>query len=195
MPEVAAQHNVKTFLIGFVRLSGFELNSISKAVGSDLTELFANRPKNPGQYLAFSDAEIAYYYKRVSLECKFQDIAFSTCYIGNGEKDYWSYQDLWSNKRDCCNAVGVTKGFVHGQTSQAIPWAERLQHTNLKGLSPEVSEPNFLKQTTPIQRKFILEAPTDSNVLIGPAQELLASHMQLPLVAALKSTHESELRE
>jgi DNA repair photolyase len=193
MPEVAAQHNVKTFLIGFVRLTGYELASISTACSQNLSNLFTNQTKILGKYLTFSDAEIAYYYKRVSEECKFQGIDFSTCYIGNGEKDYWSYQGLWKNKKDCCNAVGVTKGFVHGQTSQAIPWAERLQHTNLKGLMPEVSEPNFLEQTTPIQRSFIMEAPRDSNVLIGPAQELLASHMQLPMVAALKKRDESEV--
>ncbi len=28
---------------------------------------------------------------------------FSTCYLGLGESYFWKDQDLWADKKDCCN--------------------------------------------------------------------------------------------
>jgi hypothetical protein len=48
-------------------------------------------------------------------------------------KDYFQYQDLWSNKKDCCDALGFVKGIT--KTSQDVAWAERHKHAPSKELS------------------------------------------------------------
>src|SRR5690606_1881483 len=74
----------------------------------------------------YSDKEIAYYYLRLKEETEKHGIRFNVCYIGNGEKDYYQYQKLWSNQRDCCDALGNVPAFA--RTSQDVPWSERRRH-------------------------------------------------------------------
>ncbi|MDB5037171.1 MAG: putative repair photolyase, partial [Bacteriovoracaceae bacterium] len=109
--DAVAEHNVGTLLAGVVRLSPVALKQFSLAIGQDYSKFFsANALKERGDK-RFSDSEIAYYYKQLQIDCRKKGVQFTTCYIGNGEKDYFQYQDLWENKSDCCNARGKVSGF------------------------------------------------------------------------------------
>ncbi|MEW6056153.1 MAG: radical SAM protein [Bdellovibrionota bacterium] len=127
--QLAAAH-VPSVLVGFVRLTSYSVNQVTEATGTDFKEFFrpevtktgkgGNRDKN------YSDSEIAFYYKKFQSECARRNMRFSTCYIGNGIKDYYQYQELWSNKSDCCDVVGNVSEFR--ETSQSIPWSDRIRH-------------------------------------------------------------------
>jgi DNA repair photolyase len=148
MPHVIAQHKVKTLLAGVVRLSGFELNQIQKAAGIDLRPFFSDQVNSGSSHKRYSDAEIRYYYERLYRLCKDAGLQFTTCYIGNGEKDYWQYQNLWSNKKDCCNAVNQIEGFKDAQTARDIPWNERMKHSSCKTITPESDRVNVKELLT-----------------------------------------------
>lgn len=125
-----ADSSVSSVLAGFVRLSNWSINNISKASGVDLKQFF--KPdvlaKNGDKH--FSDAEISYYYREIHKKCLKHNMRFNTCYIGNGVKDYYQYQNLWSNKKDCCDAVGKVDAFK--RTSQEISWNVRAKHAPCK---------------------------------------------------------------
>lgn len=123
---------VPTVLPGFVRLSGYSVNVIAETTGINFNEFFrpeiASQGKAGNREKNFSDSEIAYYYARLHSEAAKRGIRFSTCYIGNGIKDYFQYQHLWTNKTDCCDARPNVKGF--GSSCQDIPWSEREKFSN-----------------------------------------------------------------
>jgi DNA repair photolyase len=115
---------VDTILAGFVRLSPEAINRMEKVLKINLKQFF-----KPELYLQrgdkrYSDSEIAYYYGLMQKECRLHQVRFSTCYIGNGIKDYYQYQNLWSNKQDCCDIKVFNPGFE--KTSQDIPWEKRI---------------------------------------------------------------------
>jgi DNA repair photolyase len=129
IPELA-EAKVPSLLAGFVRLSSRAVNNMSKASGIDVRSFF--RP----DYLAmrgdkrYSDREIAAYYKLFADACKSNGVRFTTCYIGNGLKDYFQYQNLWDNKKDCCDVIGNVKAFQ--TTSQSIDWSFRMRQAPCK---------------------------------------------------------------
>ena len=125
-----AETGVQTLLAGFVRLHTFALRNMKKELGLDLFPFF--KPELSQNYgdNRYSDSEIAFYYKLLQIECAKVGIRFTTCYIGNGLKDYYKYQDLWSNKSDCCDIRGNVAGFK--TTAQDIPWSDRLVHAPAK---------------------------------------------------------------
>ncbi len=127
-----AEYKPHTVLAGFVRLSTPAINSITKATGVDFREFFTPETMQANGDKKFSDAEIAYYYKEISKRSREAGLRFTTCYIGNGIKDYFQYQKLWSNKSDCCDIVGNIESFK--KTSQSISWAEREKHAAYKNL-------------------------------------------------------------
>jgi hypothetical protein len=61
----------------------------------------------------FSAAETAYYYSTIQKLCEKHGLRFSTCYIGNDARgeSFDRYQHLWSNRADCCDAVGNVPAF------------------------------------------------------------------------------------
>lgn len=117
---------VPSVLAGFVRLSPVAVHQLSKATGIDLKRFFDPKLQVRSNDRKYSDREIAYYYRELHEQCKRHDIRFSTCFIGNGLKDYFQYQSLWSNKSDCCDARGNVPSFK--ASSQQIPWHTRLNH-------------------------------------------------------------------
>lgn len=121
-----ADAGVPSLLAGFVRLSPWSVNNMTKATGIDFSSFFTAENSRGRADRKYSDREIAYYYKRIKERCNSEGIRFSTCYIGNGIKDYFQYQNLWNNKSDCCDVVGNVKSFAN--TSQTIPWDERMKH-------------------------------------------------------------------
>lgn len=118
---------VKTLLAGFVRLSHFAIKNVSNASGIDLRPFFRADIPQGAKDLHYSDSEIAYYYKILQSKALKSGIRFSTCYIGNGLKDYFQYQSLWANRSDCCDIRGNVPGFK--TSAQSIPWSERRSHS------------------------------------------------------------------
>lgn len=124
---------VPSLLAGFVRLSKSAINSMSKSLELDLSSFFKPEFFEARGDKRYSDMEISAYYKDLSQLCRKNDIRFSTCYIGNGEKDYYQYQNLWDNKGDCCDVIGNVAGFK--KTSQSISWEDRLKHAPSKDIA------------------------------------------------------------
>jgi DNA repair photolyase len=135
MVDEIASYGVQSILAGFVRLSPFALNQIEAACGTDLRPFFTNRIKLNRKDWNYSDAEIRAYYERIQAKCLQNNIQFTTCYIGNGESQFWRDRDLWSNKSDCCNARGRIKEFT-GETSREINWDTRMKFTSIKCSTP-----------------------------------------------------------
>jgi hypothetical protein len=53
------------------------------------------------------------------------------CAEWNGIKDYFQYQDLWSNKRgDCCDVRGNVPSIT--ASAQSVPWNIRMDHAPAK---------------------------------------------------------------
>jgi DNA repair photolyase len=113
MLEVIAQHQVPTVVVGVVRLYPPNLRFLRQALGYDLRAHFADDARAERASLHFSMAETAYYYTRIRELCVKHGLRFSTCYIGNDAtgESFQRYQPLWSNRADCCDAVGNVSAF------------------------------------------------------------------------------------
>jgi len=137
MVDEIADTGTPSILAGFGRFSSFSLNQIEKAVDFDLRQFY-----NPGEAgvkkskrdFHFSDKEIRYYYEQIKERCYKQAVEFTTCYIGNGEEHFWKDQDLWSNKKDCCNVKGKVEAFK--TDSCELSFETRLKFSNKKTLEP-----------------------------------------------------------
>jgi DNA repair photolyase len=121
-----ADAGVPTLLAGFVRLSPRSIKLMGEASGVDLKQFFKPEIMAQNGDKKYSDSEISYYYKWFNRMCQENGMRFTTCYIGNGMKDYFNYQDLWSNKSDCCDVIGNVKSFK--TTSQDVSWDRRIAH-------------------------------------------------------------------
>jgi hypothetical protein len=116
---------------------------MSRETGIDLKMFFRPEEVRSHADKKYSDSEIAFYYKKLQNLCADRNIRFSTCYIGNGIKDYFKYQDLWTNKDDCCDAKGNVKGIT--TSSQKVPWEFRLKEA---GCSEEAKRSQALDSQT-----------------------------------------------
>jgi DNA repair photolyase len=122
------EFKVPSLLAGMARLTPFAIRAISKETGFDYSLFFKPELFQKTADSRFSDSEISFYYKKIQAECANAGIRFNTCYIGNGEKDYYQYQKLWDNKKDCCDARGNVSAF--NASSQEISWEERFRHAS-----------------------------------------------------------------
>jgi DNA repair photolyase len=120
------ESKVKTVIAGFVRLSPVAINAMSRATNINLKDFFLPDVMKGHNDKHYSDREIAYYYRWFRKECNVRGLRFTTCYIGNGAKDYFQYQGMWDNKIDCCDVVSNISTFT--TTSQSVPWDERIRH-------------------------------------------------------------------
>ena len=113
MLEVIAQHKVPTVVVGMVRLYRPNLRFMQQALGYDMRSHFAGDVQEERASLHFSAAETAYYYTKIRGLCAQYGLRFSTCYIGNDAmgESFQRYQPLWSNRADCCDAVGNVQAF------------------------------------------------------------------------------------
>jgi DNA repair photolyase len=134
MIDEIAQYGVQSILAGMVRLSPVSMGRIERSLGRNLRELFTQKSKSVKDW-HLSDKEVRAYYERIHARCKQNAIQFTTCYIGNGEEQFWKDQDLWDNKKDCCNAKGRVQAFKKTD-SRSIPWEVRLKHTPHKCIVP-----------------------------------------------------------
>jgi DNA repair photolyase len=131
MPEVIAQHKVPTVIVGVARLYPPNLRFLRQALGYDLRALFAADVRAERASLHFSAAETAYYYTRIRALCATHGLRFSTCYIGTeatGE-GFQRYQPLWSNRADCCDALGNVPAFQ--TTCAVLPQSSRIPLTQV----------------------------------------------------------------
>jgi DNA repair photolyase len=114
MIEAIAQHQVPTVLVGMARLYRPNLRFMQQALGYDLRAHFAEDVREERASLHFSAAETTYYYQRIKALCDQHGLRFSTCYIGNDSagKSFERYQPLWSNRADCCDALGNVEAFA-----------------------------------------------------------------------------------
>lgn len=135
MVDALAEHKVPAVLAGFVRLSSFAVNNISRATGVNMRDFYRKDIVNKSaRDFHFSDKEIRYYYEQIKTRCDVNAIQFTTCYIGNGENHFWKDQDLWSNKKDCCNVKGKVDSFK--ADSRQVKFDTRLKYTNHKDSKP-----------------------------------------------------------
>jgi DNA repair photolyase len=134
LPELH-EAGAKSVLTGFVRLSGNATNSLQRTTGVDLKPFFKKElyAKGGNGESRFSDREIAYYYRWFGKMAREAGIRFTTCYIGMGLKDFFQYQDLWTNKNDCCDVVGNVASF--SRTAQSIGWEVRRAHAPSKEIA------------------------------------------------------------
>ncbi len=136
--EIAAT-GTKSIIVGFGRFSTFALNNIEKATGFDLKPFF-NRVttlKSKRDW-HFSDREIRYYYEEFKKRCDRVGVEKTVCYIGNGENHFWDHQDLWSNKKDCCNIKDRVASFK--ADTRQVSFEDRIKFTSHKCSSPVNSE-------------------------------------------------------
>lgn len=138
--EIAAS-GVPSIITGFGRFSTFALNNIEKATGINLKPFFdrENVCKSARDW-HFSEREIRYYYEEFKRRCDKVGIEKTVCYIGNGESQFWETQDLWSNKKDCCNIKDRVKAF--SSDARQVPFEERLKFSTNKCNKP--LDPNNL---------------------------------------------------
>jgi DNA repair photolyase len=135
MVDELAAHKVPAILAGFVRLSRISLNALERATGENLRQFYNRNEVNKSwRDFHFSDKEIRYYYEQIKSKCRQNNVQFTTCYIGNGEGHFWKDQDLWSNKKDCCNVKGRVGSF--NTDSREVPFDMRLKYTNHKDSVP-----------------------------------------------------------
>lgn len=138
MVDEIADAGVPSILTGFGRFSAYSLNQIQKATGFDLRTMYRQDNQKSKRDYHFSDREIRYYYNAIKEKCNNRKVQFTTCYIGNGEGHFWKDQDLWSNKKDCCNIQGRVKAFK--TDSRQIDFQTRLKFTSHKdGLPVDAS--------------------------------------------------------
>lgn len=130
MIDEIAKTGCKSILTGVVRLSSYSINQMEKATGRELRNFYKEDVKKNSRDFHYSDKEVRAYYERIQIRCLQNNIEFTTCYIGNGEAQFWRDQDLWSNKADCCNIKGKVEAFK--TDSRQIEWSLRLKHTNYK---------------------------------------------------------------
>ncbi len=98
-----------TLIAGFVRLPFGSVRLVSQALGWELNKLksFFRIKKDNCYY--YSPAEVRLYYEAINEMCREARAPFSVCY--DSDENYETSRDLWANPKDCCNAVGVVRGF------------------------------------------------------------------------------------
>ena len=98
-----------TLVAGFVRLPFATIRWVSEALGwsgDQLKSFFHKRVKNCYYY---SPEEIRHYYEAIRDRCKRNHVSFSICY--DNDENYERFRDMWTNTKDCCNALRVVPGF------------------------------------------------------------------------------------
>ena len=128
--QAVAEHGGQSLLSGFVRLSGHSLKGIKDACGFDLKPFFKQENKRSTKHYHYSSKEITAYYERIHAKCKQHGLQFTTCYIGNEESYFWKHQNLWDNKKDCCNAQGRVAGFSND--ARKIDYDNRLKLSSIQ---------------------------------------------------------------
>lgn len=136
MIDEIGETGTPSILAGFARLSSFGLNQIEKATGENLRVLFdKNKVNKSTRDFHFTDDEVRAYYEKIKEKCVQNAIEFTTCYIGQGENHFWKDQDLWDNKKDCCNIKDRLPTFKND--CREIDFDRRLKAFGNKTIKPD----------------------------------------------------------
>lgn len=108
-----AETGCKSILTGFVTLKSHIIDQLSSNLKFDLRTLLDPSLSKDSDFI-FSQEEIRMYYLLIKQRAEQRKLQFSTCYLGQGEMAFFANQDLWNNKKDCCNTVGVVEEFKRG---------------------------------------------------------------------------------
>ncbi len=135
-----AEAGTNSLIVGFMRLNGKATKSMSTILGLDYRSFFRPTlaPKSGNSDGHYSPQEIRHYYAMFKRQADIAGIRFSTCYIGNGLSDYYAHQDLWNNKKDCCDVMNALQSFA--TTSQEVDWTERMKHAPYKRIAEETQK-------------------------------------------------------
>ena len=126
MVDEIADAGVPSIICGFGRFSSFAMNNMERATGINLREFFNRSATNKSSRdWHFSEKEIRYYYEEIKKRAMKKAVEFTVCYIGNGEEQFWDTQDLWTNKKDCCNIKGRVASFI--TDSRIVPFDTRVK--------------------------------------------------------------------
>jgi DNA repair photolyase len=98
-----------TIIAGFVRLPFACVKWVSEALGWQRSELKKFFHVKRGNCYYYTTEEIRFYYEAIRELCRKANVPFSVCY--DSEKNFETFRYMWANPKDCCNAVGVVKGF------------------------------------------------------------------------------------
>lgn len=130
MIPTIAQHKIPSVLTGMVRLYKPNIHFMNKALGYDIRGIFKEDVQYERASIHFSQAETAYYYGEIARLARENGIRFSTCYIGNDPtgSSFETHRPLWTNQKDCCDAVGNVAGIVN--TSADAPGKNRPKVAN-----------------------------------------------------------------
>lgn len=143
MVDEIADAGVPAIICGFGRFSSYSLNQMEKATGINMRQFFDRTTTNKSSRdWHFSDKEIRYYYEEVKKRTVKRAMEFTVCYIGNGESQFWNTQDLWSNKKDCCNIKGKVNSFT--TDSRSVPFSVRLKYAGQGHKDPAPVNPDLL---------------------------------------------------
>jgi DNA repair photolyase len=134
----------QSILVGFVSLRSSSLDELSDKIGFPLRSLMKNEK---GDFY-FSEKEISSYFKHIHKLSRQYEMDFTTCYLGQESGQYFKNQNLWSNKKDCCNVLN--KVSAHETTSLSID-----RQNNLKG--KDISK-SLLHKVTLKLLQYILKA-------------------------------------
>ncbi len=135
MVDEIADAGVPAIICGFGRFSTFALNNIEKATGINLKPFYNRADVNKSSRdWHFSEKEIRHYYEEIKKRTVKRAMEFTVCYIGNGENQFWETQDLWSNKKDCCNIKDRVASFI--TDAREVPFEERLKFAGLSKSKP-----------------------------------------------------------
>ena len=135
MVDEIADAGVPAIICGFGRFSAYSMSQMEKATGINLKQFFdRSRTNKSARDWHFSEPEIRHYYEEIKKRTIERAMEFTVCYIGNGEDQFWETQDLWSNKKDCCNIKGRVASFK--TDTREISFDERLKFGGLIGSRP-----------------------------------------------------------
>lgn len=130
MLDQLKEAKVPSFLVGVVRLSPHAIRAMEKSLNIPLAAFFNNTGASKAHDFRYSEAEVSHYYREFYREARKRQLRYGTCFIGMGLKDYYQYQDMWSNKSDCCDAKGNVSAIK--SSSQDVNWDIRIKHAPRK---------------------------------------------------------------
>ena len=112
--DALAEHGTTNVITGFGHLSPEGLTEIQGRLdeaGADLVSLMKPENQHGLRGFIFSKAEVRAYYEEIRRHCDAKDMRFTTCYLGQGDFEYETHRDLWSNPCDCCDIKGCLSAF------------------------------------------------------------------------------------
>lgn len=133
MISTMSEYGCKSLLAGFIHMDGNTTKTVSQKLNVDLRSLMSDDMRAMTEGFKYSTQEVRSYYELISKKCKEEGIAFSTCYLGLGESYFWKDQDLWADKKDCCNLKNNVEEFKHD--TREISFSKKLSilYPDMKG--------------------------------------------------------------